>query len=75
MKHFTYTAPGAPVVLTFQGRYFLPFAAVLPLALPRLVWPGTKILPFSVAGLVLLALIEPVVVIRAVAIRYYLNAG
>ena len=73
-NYVLYAAPGASVVVTLQGRYFLPLAAVLPLAAPQLPF-GTKILPLSVASLVMLAMIEPAVVIRTIAMRYYLSLG
>jgi uncharacterized membrane protein len=73
--YLTFTPPQAPVVETLQGRYFLPLAAALPLALPRLPWLGIRILPLALAGVVILALAEPVVVVRALVIRYYLAAS
>jgi uncharacterized membrane protein len=73
--YFTFTPPGAPVVTTLQGRLFLPFIAVLSLALPRLQWLGTRILPLAAASVLFLALIGPAVVVQTLVIRYYLNAG
>jgi hypothetical protein len=62
-------------VKTLQGRLFLPLAAVLPLALPRLPWLGIRILPLALAGIAILALIEPAVIVRALVMRYYLTAS
>jgi uncharacterized membrane protein len=73
--YLTFTSPEAPFVRTLQGRLFLPLAAVLPLALPQLPWLGTRILPLAVGGIVILALADPVVIVRALVVRYYLTAG
>jgi uncharacterized membrane protein len=73
--YLTFSPPEAPFVQTLQGRLFLPLAAVLPLALPRLPWLGIRILPLALAGIVILALIEPAVIVRALVIRYYLTAS
>ena len=69
------TPPDAPVVVAFQGRYFLPFAAAVTLALPQLPRLGTKILALASAGFVLLMLVEPAIVLRTIVVRYYLGAG
>jgi hypothetical protein len=58
-----------------QGRYFLPLAAVLTLALPQLPGVGWRILLLAAVGVTLLASIEPAVLIRTLVIRYYLSAG
>jgi uncharacterized membrane protein len=73
--YVTFSPPGAPVVRTLQGRLFLPFAAILPLALPRSTRVGLKLLPLAMAGVFILALIEPAIVIRTLVIRYYLVPG
>jgi Predicted membrane protein (DUF2142) len=72
--YFTFAEPGAPII-PFQGRYFLPLAAALMLALPRLPRLGLTVLPVASAGIALFALTAPAVVIRALVHRYYLIAG
>jgi uncharacterized membrane protein len=72
--YFIWASPGAPFV-SLQGRYFLPFVAALSLAFPRFPWLGTKILPLAAAGVALLGLIGPAVIIRTLVIRYYLGSG
>jgi uncharacterized membrane protein len=73
--YFLFTSTGAAVVNGMQGRYFLPLVAVLALALPALPWLGYKLIPVATAGAVVLAIIEPAVVIRTIAVRYYLSMG
>lgn len=72
---YFYTASEAPIVIGLQGRYFLPFAAALTLALPQLPRLGSKLLSLASAGFVLLILVEPTIVIRTIVLRYYLGAG
>ena len=70
--YVTFSPPGAPTVDTLQGRLFLPLAALLPLALPQVPSLGTRMVPWAAAGIAILALLEPALVIRVLAVRYYL---
>jgi uncharacterized membrane protein len=70
--YVTFSPPGAPTVDTLQGRLFLPLAALLPLALPQVPSFGTRMVPWAAAGIAILALLEPALVIRVLAVRYYL---
>jgi hypothetical protein len=72
---YSHNAPEAPIVLNLQGRYLLPFAAVLPLIMPEVPRFGIKVLALASVGFVVLILVEPAIVIRTVVIRYYLAAG
>jgi uncharacterized membrane protein len=72
-QYLTWTHPGAPFVDGVQGRYFIPLAAVLVLALPaapNLIRP--KLPWLSMAGIVFLANLAPAVVLRTIVLRYYL---
>jgi uncharacterized membrane protein len=73
--YFAWTPPGFPMVEGLQGRYFLPFAAAFALAFPCLPALGRRILPLAAAGLAVLALSGPGVVIDTLVTRYYLSAG
>lgn len=70
--YVTFSPPGAPTVDTLQGRLFLPLAALLPLALPQVPSFGTRMVPWAAAGISILALLEPALVIRVLVVRYYL---
>jgi uncharacterized membrane protein len=73
--YFAWTPPGFPIVAGLQGRYFIPLAAASALALPCLPALGRRLLPLAAAGLAILALSGPVVMIRTLVVRYYLSAG
>jgi uncharacterized membrane protein len=71
-QYVTWTRPGAPLIDGLQGRYLLPPAAILSLALPAI--PRVPWLRLAAnAGLVLLAISSAAVTVRAVALRYYLG--
>lgn len=71
-QYVTWSRPGAPLIDGLQGRYFLPPAAILSLALPAI--PRVPWLRLAAnAGLVLLAISSAAVTVHAVALRYYLG--
>ncbi len=68
LQYLTWTWPGQPVVTGVLGRYFLPIAMVLALALPRLnVRLGAIIRP----ALLTQAAITPAIMLHAIMLRYY----
>jgi uncharacterized membrane protein len=73
-QYLVWTRPLAPLVDGVQGRYFIPLAPLVALALPagpRLIRP---VLPWiSMAGIVYLSILVPAVVIRCIVFRYYLT--
>jgi hypothetical protein len=72
-QYLTWTRPLAPFVDGVQGRYFIPLAAVLALALPAAPNFIRPALPWlSMAGILLLANLAPAVVLRTIVLRYYL---
>jgi len=73
-QYLTWSRPLAPFVDGVQGRYFIPMAPLLALALPagpRFIRPVLASLP--VAGTIFLVILVPAVVIRCVVFRYYLG--
>ena len=66
--YFSYTPPGSGMIVGVQGRYFLPIAPLLTLALPRLVdiKPGFA----RIAGICFVP-VSLAVTIVVVAIRYW----
>ena len=72
-QYLTWTHPGAPFVDGVQGRYFIPMAAVVALALPAAPNFIRPKLPWlSMAGIVFLANLAPAIVLRTIVLRYYL---
>jgi uncharacterized membrane protein len=73
-QYLTWTRPLAPFVDGVQGRYFIPLAPVLALALPAAPKFIRPVLPWlSMAGIIFLAMLVPAVVIRCIVYRYYLG--
>jgi uncharacterized membrane protein len=72
--YLTWTRPLAPFVDGVQGRYFIPMAPLVALAVPvapRIIRP---VLPWiSVVGIIFLAILVPAVVTRCIVFRYYLG--
>ncbi|HXC90287.1 MAG TPA: DUF2142 domain-containing protein [Stellaceae bacterium] len=72
-EYLVWTRPFAPFVDGVQGRYFVPLAPVLALALPAAPRRISPVLPWlAMAGIVVLAVFGPAVVIRSIVLRYYL---
>ena len=72
-QYLTWTRPLAPFVDGIQGRYFIPLAAVLALALPaapKFIRP--KLPWLSMAGILFLANLAPAIVLQTIVLRYYL---
>lgn len=73
-QYLTWSRPLAPFVDGVQGRYFIPLAPVIALALPAAPKFIRSALPWlSTAGIIFLAILVPVVVIRCIVFRYYLG--
>ncbi len=72
-EYLAWTPVGKPVIDGVQGRYFLPFAAVLALAVPGFPAVGRRVLPWALAGVLILMLLVPPVMLRSLVLRYYLG--
>lgn len=72
-EYLTWTPVGKPVIEGVQGRYFLPFATVLALAVPGFPAVGRRVLPWALAGVLVLMLLAPPVMLRSLVLRYYLG--
>jgi uncharacterized membrane protein len=73
IMYLTFTVIGADTVDKVQGRYFLPAAALLPLALPSIPGIGRYLRPPAAAALILLMLCSPAIVLQSLAWRHYLG--
>jgi uncharacterized membrane protein len=73
--YLSFTLVGADTVDTVQGRYFLPAAALLPLALPGIPVIGRYAQPLAAMALMLLMICSPAIVLQSLAWRHYLGAG
>ncbi|HVC60495.1 MAG TPA: DUF2142 domain-containing protein [Acetobacteraceae bacterium] len=71
-SYLTWTLPKADHVDGIEGRYFLPLAAVLALAMPNWRRLGAMLWPAALVALLAFALITPMVIIHALVLRYYL---
>jgi uncharacterized membrane protein len=71
--YLSFTVVGADTVDTVQGRYFLPAAALLPLALPSIPIIGRFAQPLAAVALILLMLCSPAIVLQTLAFRHYLG--
>jgi uncharacterized membrane protein len=73
--YLSFTVVGADMVDTVQGRYFIPAAAMLPLALPGIPALGRYVQPLAAVALILLMLCGPAIVLQTLVWRHYLGAG
>jgi hypothetical protein len=83
VQYLNWTQPGADLIDGVQGRYFIPLAATLvlavptfpPLAFPRLAFP--RLAPFvravAPAGICALGVTTPFVIVQALVVRYYIG--
>lgn len=72
-QYLSWTQPGADAIEGVQGRYFIPLAAALALSVPGLPRFGPLIRPVALAGLGILGVTTPFVVVQALVVRYYLS--
>jgi uncharacterized membrane protein len=72
-EYFIWTPPDAVVAEGAQGRHFIPLAAALILAVPGYPRLGRLTQPVALAGLGVLAITTPYVVVQALVLRYYLG--
>jgi uncharacterized membrane protein len=70
--YLTWTQPQADHVDGVQGRYFLPLAAVLALAVPAWQRLGEALRRPALVALLGFAVVTPVIIINALVLRYYL---
>ncbi len=72
VQYVTWTPAGADLIDGIQGRYFIPLAAALALAIPS--WPriGATFRPLAAVGLGALGVVTPFIVVEALVVRYYL---
>jgi uncharacterized membrane protein len=68
LQYLDWTWPGQPVVTGILGRYFLPVASVMTLALPRLDLRLGKV---ALGAVAILAAVTPAVMLHALVLRYY----
>jgi uncharacterized membrane protein len=69
LQYLTWTWPGQPAVTGVLGRYFLPVAMLLTLALPRLpIRVGTV----ACCAVFAQAIVTPAVMLHAIVLRYYI---
>jgi uncharacterized membrane protein len=73
IEYLTWSPVGNPVIEGVQGRYLLPFAPVLALAVPACPAIGRRIVPWAVAAVLALMLVVPAVTLRTLMLRYYLG--
>jgi uncharacterized membrane protein len=72
--YLTWTRPLTPFVDGVQGRYFIPLAPLVALAVPVAPKIIRPVLPWiSVVGIIFLAILVPAVVTRCIVFRYYLG--
>ncbi len=70
--YLTWTAPQSDHVEGIQGRYFIPLAAILPLAVPTWRHFGEALRRTALVALIGFAVITPVIIVHALVLRYYL---
>jgi uncharacterized membrane protein len=73
IQYFSWTLPGAAIIDGVQGRYFIPLAAFLALGVPTVRRFGPAVRPIALTGVVTLGVMTPIIVIRALVLRYYLG--
>lgn len=73
IEYLTWTSVGGPVIEGIQGRYLLPLAAVLALAVPGCPALGRRLQPWASIAVLALMLVTPAVTLRALVLRYYLG--
>jgi len=71
-QYLTWTMPRADHVDGAEGRYFLPVAAVLALAVPTWRQLGEAVRRPALVALLGFAVITPMIIIHALVLRYYL---
>jgi uncharacterized membrane protein len=69
LQYLTWTWPGQPMVTGVLGRYFLPVAMILALALPRLRIRVGTIACYAVLAQ---AIVTPAVMLHSIILRYYI---
>jgi uncharacterized membrane protein len=70
--YLSWTPPQAEWIEGVQGRYFLPLAAVLAMAIPAWRTFGAVVRRPAVVALLGFAVITPVIIVHALILRYYL---
>jgi hypothetical protein len=70
LQYLTWSRPGGIAVDGVLGRYFLPMAMILALALPRLPIRVGKLAGLAVG---LQAMVTPAVMLHAIVLRYYVG--
>jgi uncharacterized membrane protein len=73
IQYLSWTRPGAEIIDGVQGRYFIPLAAALALAVPGYRRLGPLIRPAALGGLAMFGVITPLVVVQALVVRYYMG--
>jgi uncharacterized membrane protein len=73
VQYVSWTQPGAAINDAISGRYLIPLAAALVLAVPGFPRVGRAAGTVALGGVVVLAIATPFVTIHALVVRYYLS--
>ena len=72
-QYLSWTQPGADLIDGVYGRYFIPLAAVLALAMPGFPRLAPFVRTVASAGICALGVTTPFVIVQALLVRYYLG--